>query len=132
MRPKYNPPTPSDIPGVWLNSFNIPVDQDGVALTFKQVKERDVARFQEVLGEPADTPAKFLKAVSLDPRQPLVVRMEAAKAAAPYSDRRQPQAIDGGVGEGGAVTPLFDMTKLGGLSDSELAALKALLAKAGA
>lgn len=123
---------PSDIPGVWLNELNIPCDVDGVALSFKQVKARDAARFEEVLGEAADTPAKFLKAISLDPRVPMLTRIDAAKAAAPYSDRKQPIAVDGGAGKDGAPVPLFDFSKLSSLSDSELALMRTLVTKAGA
>lgn len=131
------PPRPplrqSDTPGVWLNELNIPCDADGCALSFKQVQERDVARFSEVLsgGELANTPAKFLKAVSLDPRLPLGTRIDAAKAAAPYSDRRQPIALDGGAAPDGSPVPLLDFSKLTSLTDAELTGLRGLLAKAG-
>ena len=125
--------THSDIPGVFLNELNIPCDEFGVALSFKQVKERDVANLSEVLGgEVVDTPAKYLKSLALDPRLSMATRMEAAKAAAPYSDRKQPTALDGGMDPlTGAVIPLMDYSKLKTFSDLELKTLSALLIKAG-
>lgn len=124
---------PSDIPGVWLNRFNIPCDEDGVSLSFKAVKARDRAHLVEVMEDAAtDSPAQYLKAVAVDPRFPTAVRVDAAKAAAPYFDRKQPQALDGGLDATGAPVPLLDTSKLSGLSTEELTALRALLAKVGA
>lgn len=119
---------PSATPGVYLNSFNIPVDEAGCALSFKQVRHLDQQSMEEVIGEPANTPAKYLKAISLDPRQPTQVRIEAAKAAAPYTDRKQPMAVDGGVDPNtGASIPLYGPTMFVGWPAEDLAAMRALI-----
>ncbi len=125
----------SEIPGVWLNEFNIPCDEDGVAMSFKQVKARDATRLEEAYSlegdQAVDTPAKFLKAVAMDPRVPMSARVSAAVSAAPYFDRKQPIAIDGGAGDNGKPVPLFDFNKLQGLSTAELSLMRDLLTKAG-
>lgn len=103
-----------------------------MALSFFQVKAADAAARVEVLGEPADTPAKFLKSVALDPRQPMERRLDAAKAAAPYTDRKQPLGVDGGLDANGAPQPLIDVAKLQGMPTAELVQMIELLRKAGA
>lgn len=122
---------PTRTPGVFLNRMGVLVDKDGSALALKDVLRRDKADLSEVAGATVDTPAKLLKAVSMDPRLPLGLRVDAAKSAAPYFDRKQPQAIDGGVNPDGTVVPLLDAGKLQGLSDKELQQLRVLLEKAG-
>lgn len=87
---------PTATPGVYRNEVGLLVDGDGVLMDYKDVKARDEARFERIIDGPVDTPAKLLKAVSLDPQLPLPVRMDAAKAAAPYFDRKMPIGIDGG------------------------------------
>jgi len=120
-------------PGVYLNRANVLVDRNGVALEFKEVLKRDRAALSEVLDHEVTTPAQFLKSVALDPRKPFGLRVDAAKSAAPYFDRRMPQAIDGGVDPNtGVAVPLFDPSKLQALPTKELQALMALLEKAGA
>ncbi len=114
---------------IWL--LNQRVNEDGVALSFLQVKEADEARFERVIGSRVDTPAKLLKAVALDPMTHLAVRIDAAKSAAPYFDRKMPVALDGGVDEAGKVVPLFDPSKLEGLSSAELRTLRNLIEKGG-
>lgn len=121
----------TDKPGVYVNSVGKMVDANGVALTFLQVKEADEHRFERILGSRVDTPAKLLKAVALDPMSHLAVRIDAAKSAAPYFDRKMPQAIDGGVDSTGQVVPLFAPEKLSGLTSAELKQLRALLEKGG-
>lgn len=123
---------PTDTPGVYLNSLRIPVNAAGVALTFLQVKSLDEDRFAAVIGEAADTPAKFLKAVSLDPRIGMATRIDAAKAAAPYTDRKMPVAVDGGVDASGKSVPLFDHSRVDHMSSEDIKALLALLKKNGA
>lgn len=123
---------PTDTPGVYLNSLRIPVNAAGVALTFLQVKKLDADRFEAVIGEPVDTPAKFLKAVSLDPRMGMGVRIDAAKAAAPYTDRKMPVGVDGGLDAAGKAVPLFDHSRVDHMSSEDIKALLALLKKNGA
>jgi hypothetical protein len=121
---------PSDITDVWLNELNIPCDADGVALSFKQVKARDLARFEEVIGEEVTSPAQLLKAVALDPRQPMNQRISAAISAAPYYNRKQPIALDGGLNpDTGRPIPLAG-PDLSGLSDADVTTYVALLRKA--
>jgi hypothetical protein len=82
-------------PGVFVNKMGVLVDERGVALTLGQLRRADNERFEAVLGEKIDGPVKFMKAVTLDPRTPLPLRLDAAKAVAPYTDRKMPTAIEG-------------------------------------
>lgn len=118
----------SDIPGVYLNQFNVPCDHRGLALGFQDVKRADRARLAEAGDAEVTSPAQFLRALALDPRQPLMIRVDAAKAAAPYFDRKQPSSIDGGVGPDGAPLPLMDLSKL---SDSDLEEVTSVLRRVG-
>lgn len=98
--PKLNI-APTDIPGVYRNSAGVLVDVRNVALSFKSLQQRDKARFTEVLGgAEVAHPADLLRAVALDPRMPLAMRIDAAKAAAPYYAPRlaSTTAILGGKG----------------------------------
>lgn len=95
---------PTTIEGVFLNRAGVHVDSRGVALSFRELKERDEAHFADVLGTPAATPAELLKAVALDPRQPFACRIDAAKAAAPYFTPKR-VAVQGG----GADAPPLDV-----------------------
>lgn len=122
---------PSATPGVYLNSLNIPCNELGVALSFMEVKRKDAVSLAEAAGKPVNTPAEFLSAVAMDPRQPMFVRVDAAKAAAPYTDRKQPVAVDGGLDTNGAPMPLFDPLKLKGVPKEKLLALMALLEECG-
>jgi hypothetical protein len=115
-------------PGVYMNTAGVLVDANGVMLDFKTVQERDQERFERVIGEKVDTPAKLLKAVSLDPTMPLAVRIDAAKSAAPYTDRKKPIGIDGG--EDGKPVALMSMRDLRGLSSEELLVMRQLVLKA--
>lgn len=83
-----------DQPGVFLNPMGFRVDKRGVLLRFSDAQRSERELEQEILGGPADSPAKFLKLVSLDPRLPTAMRLEAAKAAAPYFDKKTPVAIE--------------------------------------
>jgi hypothetical protein len=90
---------PTDIPNVYTNRAGVIVDEDGVALGFTQLKKHDSARFAEVLdGGEVSQPADLLKAVSLDPRMPLHVRLDAASKAAPYFTAKR-VAVQGVAGE---------------------------------
>jgi hypothetical protein len=89
----------TDIPNVYRNKAGVLVDEDGVALSFSQLKKHDSARFEECLsGQQASQPADILKAVSLDPRMPLHVRLDAANKAAPYFTAKR-VAVQGVAGE---------------------------------
>lgn len=120
----------TDTEGVFLNEFNVPVDEDGIALKFSALKRIDRAKLYEVNDESVDSPAKLLKAIALDPRQPMYVRIDAAHKAAPYFDRKAPIGIDGGLSPNGDVKPL-NLSALDGMSRAELTAALALLAKLG-
>lgn len=114
-------------PGVYVNRAGIMVDKNGVALNFNQVKDKDDERWKQILGKPVETPAELLKAVSLDPTKPLAMRIDAAKSAAPYTDRKKPVGIDGG--EDGKPI-MLSVKELRGLDDAQLAQMKALVALA--
>jgi hypothetical protein len=116
-------------PGVYINAAQVLVDADGVMLEYADVKGKDSERWEKILGGPADTPAKLLKAVALDPQQALAVRVDAAKAAAPYFDRKKPIGIDGG--EDGAPINVLHTHKLQVMPQTDLNELERLL-RAGA
>lgn len=75
---------PTDLEGVFTAPDGRRVDEHGVDLDFKTLKRRDEQRFTEALGKSVETPAELLKAVALDPRNNLSVRVDAANKAAPY------------------------------------------------
>lgn len=122
---------PTDTEGVFLNEFNMPCDARGVALSFQALKRIDRDKLQEVDDDAVDgSPARFLKAVSLDPRMPMAVRIDAAKAAAPYFDRKMPLALDGGTDP--EAKPLVALQgAIDKLNVTELQTLLSLLNKAG-
>lgn len=123
----------TDAPGVYLNAAGDAVNEHGVLLAFQSLRDAHDATVAEVLGAPAKTPAEVLKWAALDFRLPLGLRLDAAKAAAPYYDRKKPTSIDGGedpAAPGGPGLPLGNLADLRGLSTKELATLYDLLAKA--
>lgn len=122
-------PQPTATPGVFLNRMGVLVNANGVALQLADVIKQDKDHLSALANEKVDTPAAVLKAYALDPTKPVQIRLEAAKAAAPYYNRKKPVAIDGGEDEDGNPIPLFDPKALKGLSDEELVQLKALLEK---
>lgn len=115
---------PTDLPGVFINKAGVKVGANGVALTFAQLKSRDKARFNEVLGEDVHTPADLLKAVALDPRHPLPQRIDAANKAAPYFTAKR-VAIQGG---GPEAPPLDIRVAMENLPQKALDKLEAHLA----
>ena len=125
--------TPTDVDGVFRNSAGILVDKSGIALSLLRAVQAERADMASVLdGQDVRTPAQFLKAVSLDPRLPLPTRVEAAKAAAPYTDRKMPQGVDGGVGSDGQPLPIhleigLPPELMAKLSDTELATFDKIL-----
>lgn len=120
-------------PGVFVNPSGDHVDARGVLLAFTALRAAAAANETEVLGKPAETPAEVLKYAALNLKLPLLVRLEAAKAAAPYYDRKKPTSIDAGAdpdNPAGPGLPLGNLADLRGLDAKELAALYALLKKA--
>jgi hypothetical protein len=123
----------TDVDGVFRNTAGDLVNQHGVLLGFAGVKQQTAAAESLVLGKPAETPAEVLKFAALNPMFPLQVRLDAAKAAAPYYDRRRPFAVDGGedpANPAGPGLPFGNLADLKGLSNAELATLHTLLSKA--
>lgn len=112
-------------PGVYVNGAGVMVDGDGVMLEYADVKIRDQQRFEKIIGGPVDTPAKLLKAVTLDPQLPLPMRIDAAKAAAPYFDRKKPIGIDGG--EDGSAIQIQIMHKLQIMPQADLDHIEKIL-----
>lgn len=86
--------TPTDDPGVFLNAAGLLVDAKGVWVGLAKSKETEEAAELRILGEKADTPAKVMKRIALDPTLPMVMRLDAAKAAAPYYDKKTPVAVE--------------------------------------
>lgn len=80
---------------VYINGKGQMVDPRGVALSYSRIKAAAAAEEAQIIGHEASTPAEYLKSVALDRRLPTYVRLEAAKAAAPYTDRKQPIAVEG-------------------------------------
>lgn len=70
------------------------VDEKGVWVGYAKAKETEEEAELRILGEKADTPAKVMKRIALDPTLPLVVRLDAAKSAAPYYDKKTPVAVE--------------------------------------
>jgi len=87
------------IPGVYVNRSGNRVNRNNVLLSMLQLKAAERDHAEEVIGEPVDTPAELLRLVALDPTQPLALRIECAKSAAPYYDRKMPIGIEGGAPE---------------------------------
>lgn len=102
------------------------VDSRGVLLSWSEVRSRERALDTEIIGEPADTPAKFLKRVALDNRIALATRLDAAQRAAPYFDAKMPLKF-----EGGAVVGGLDIAALSNLPREKRVALLDLLKEIG-
>lgn len=117
--------TATDIPGVFRNKAGTLVNEANVALSFKALRAKDAERFREALGG-ADVaqPADLLKAVALDPRMPLGVRMDAAHKAAPYYTAKR-VAIQGVEG-----APPIGIAEASALPQKKLDELETLLTKA--
>jgi hypothetical protein len=87
--------TPTATPGIYVNKEGAFVDSRGVLFSLTNIAqetEADVA--ERLIGGPIDSPAKLLKMIALDPMRPMMVRIDAAKAAAPYFDRKTPVSIE--------------------------------------
>lgn len=116
----------TDIPGVYRNSSGVLTDEKGLALSWRQVKEADDARWMETYGSVPKTPAELLRAVSMDPRHSLDTRLSAARQAAPYFDMRMPLRVEAT----GHVNAL-DLNAMAKMSTTERKTLLELLKKAG-
>jgi hypothetical protein len=86
--------TPTKDPEIFINAAGSLVDRHGILLSLSRNARPENERAQELIGEPIDSPAKLLKFIALDPTQPMLLRLDAAKAAAPYFDKKTPVAIE--------------------------------------
>lgn len=117
--------TPTEIPGVFTDRRGQLVDEYGVSLSFKKVRELDASHWNAVLdGGEIKEPADLLKAVALDPTLPLERRIKAAVRAAPYFSPRLISVA------GTPDAPPISMEQIRSLPAKELDALEAALAKA--
>jgi len=91
-------------------------------MTLTEHERRDLAARTGI------TPLEFLMSVLRDPNAKFIYKVECAKVAAPYMHRRMPIAIEGG----DPTKPiLLDNLAMSALNRTELAALQAILVKAG-
>lgn len=81
-------------PEVFVNASGNLVDRNGILVSLSRTVRSESERAKEIIGEEIDSPAKLLKFVALDPTQPMLTRLDAAKAAAPYFDKKTPVAIE--------------------------------------
>lgn len=119
-------------PGVFLNSTGTECDYRGIALALLRASKVSQEQAEiEVLGHIAKDPVDVLKFGALDRSLPLGVRLEFAKGAAPYTNRKMPVAVDGGANPNDPNGPglPINIADLKGLDAKELASLKALLQK---
>lgn len=89
---------PTGDPDVFMNAAGSLVDRHGVLLSLAATTTATAQAEEELaaqlLGGPVDSPAKLLKLVALDATKPLAMRIDAAKAAAPYFDKKTPIAVE--------------------------------------
>ena len=90
--PNYLAPT--DDPDVFRNAAGLLVDKNGVFIGYAKSKENEDEIAERIIGGPVDSPAKLLKRVALDPTMPMALRLDAAKAAAPYFDKKTPVSVE--------------------------------------
>ena len=125
----------TDVDGVYVNEMGTKVDHRGIALSIQKLKAKYNEQAVDVLGVPLRTPLDLLRMVAMDPRVPMHVRIEAAKAATPYISRKMPTAVDGGEdpsnpdGPGLPIKTEVGFGDLGKLSATDLAAFRALMEK---
>ena len=119
--------TRTDVPGLYRNRAGIVVDEDGVALDFKNIKAKDDDRAIEVIGKRAETPADVLKIAAMDPRLPMHVRLDAANKAAPYFSAKR-VAVQGG---GDGAPPINVQAAVEAMPSKELDAFVKALEAAG-
>lgn len=119
--------TPTDDPNVFLNEYGSKVDKNGVLLAlFSAFATSDAERDIAIIGKKVETPAELLKRVALDPTVPIMVRLDAAKAAAPYYDKKQPTVV-----ESGGSVQTFDMAAIAALPKEQRVQLLDMLSRIG-
>jgi hypothetical protein len=106
----------TDLDGVYINEKGVHVDRSGVSLDFKKLKQKEQTQRREVLGHDVTEPHHLLKAISLDPRYPLQVRVDAAKSAAPYF---APKKLDRGVEDTGVTAEDYAARVRDALSEAD-------------
>lgn len=112
----------TDRPGVYLNSSGAFVDSNGVLLSLSALSGAEEALDVMILGKKVETPAELMKRIALDPRLPLTMRLDAAKGAAPYYDKKTPIAT-----ENTNVDKTMDLAMLAKMPSGKRAELLALL-----
>jgi hypothetical protein len=88
---------PTADPEVFVNKGGSLVDKHGVLLNLRasfDVRAAEAQLSRSLMGDVPDTPAKLLKFMALNPALPMLTRLDAAKAAAPYFDKKTPVAIE--------------------------------------
>jgi hypothetical protein len=88
-------------------------------------------RLQLIVEHGDVTPLKFLMSVMVDEKEYKDVRVDAAKAAAPYFHRKMPIAIEGGDGPPVKTSSSMVIRKLDALTADERKAALALFEKLG-
>ena len=86
--------SPTDDPKVFRNAAGLLVDSKGVFIGYAKSRENEEEAAERIIGGPVDSPAKLLKRVALDPTLPMAMRLDAAKAAAPYYDKKTPVSVE--------------------------------------
>lgn len=84
---------PTATEGVFINQSGARVNAQGVLLSLELTKDLD-ADFEIIIGKKLETPGEFLRAVALHPSLPISMRLDAAKSAAPYTDRKKPISVE--------------------------------------
>lgn len=126
-------PQPTEIPGIFLNRYGYKVNDKGFLLPLREVQALETRRTEDVLGEEkTSSPAQYLRRVALDPTLQIHTRMAAAIAAAPYFDRKMPQALEGSSPNEPIKTEMsLTIKSLNALQPTERKAALALLEKLG-
>ncbi len=116
----------TDLPGIYRNTSGAFTDERGVPVNWSRIKEADDNRWVEAVGSVPKTPAQLMAAMAMDPRHSLEFRLNAARLAAPYTDKKMPLMIEASATVGGV-----DLATLGSMSTDDRKALLDLLKKAG-
>lgn len=114
--------TPTDKPGVFINSAGAFVDQYNVLVSLAMLGNAEQLLDEQIIGKKVETPAELMKRIALDPRLPLTMRLDAAKGAAPYYDKKTPIAT-----ENTNVDKTIDMAVLAKVPAAKRAELLSLL-----